>query len=116
MGDPLYSQYPGILDDFPQGTTVPVVFTFNDSAGDPIDVTGYTMSIVLSLKRGFSPIALTVNIVIGSAINGIMEGELSVANTTALDAGNYYYIIKYTKPDGKAYVIDMGKVTVITGV
>ncbi len=107
--------YPGILKDIPQGTTVPLEFTFTDDELTPIDITDYSLQILLAAQLGDEP-DLVINLPVGNAGTGVFVGEISDEQTAELLTGTYFYTIKYTKPDGRTYIIDMGKIKVLGGV
>lgn len=98
-----------------RGTTKTLTLTFKDSAGDAIDITGYT--IYMTAKEVYDTDATDANAVINEtasitdAVNGIATISLSVADTTKT-ARKYFYDIKY-KNSGASVVQVIGTGTLI---
>jgi len=109
----LHKSYPGILNDFPQGTTIPISFTFKDGNAAVIDITNYVVEVIFSINANGSPTLKTITIPITNGPLGLAAGEITDEETAAFAAGLLYYTARYTTPAGKKYIIDIGQISVI---
>lgn len=86
-----------------RGDTFPVQITINDSAGDPVDVTGATFTLTVNAEE--SPDTggseeFTLAGVITDAPGGVVEFRPTVANVDLV--GRYYFDVEMV--DVSAYV------------
>lgn len=108
--------FPGLVGDFPRGTTIPLTFTFKDPDGNPVDVTNCKVYFLLSLNEDGTPVAIESVMSAADPVNGVIYGEMSDSETLALTANKYYYSLKFIDAAGRAFVFDQGKVKVFEAV
>lgn len=78
-----------------------------DQNRDPIDITGWTFLLSASKKAGTTPPNIQVAGSIINAASGIVEFELSPAETALV--GTYYYDVEATTNKSKVHTIDSGQ-------
>lgn len=71
-----------------QGDTYTKVLTVTDDAGDPLNLTG--ASLTFALKAFMGSVVLTSNLALTTPASGIATLELSAAQTAALTAERVY--------------------------
>lgn len=81
--------------------------TVVDENRDPIDITGWTFLLSASKKAGTSPPNIQVAGSIINAKSGIVEFELTPAETALV--GTYYYDVEATTDKDKVHTIDSGQ-------
>lgn len=117
---------------FTRGDTIPFKFTFRNSDGSPIDVTGWKVLISFGLslscnEPGCSDPALVIEVEIPvvDAENGVFAGEVNQTQTQNIPCGLIYASAKYTTepigtpPDeepGNTHIIDMCQLEVYPNV
>lgn len=118
------AQYNIIID---QKATYSDTITYNDSNGDPVDLTGYEARLMLKESHDVADGDAVVDIdsdaggtgnTSGIALNS--SGEISIVisdtETTALVPGSYVWDLKLTEPSGRSTRLVEGKATVTPGV
>ena len=85
-------------------------FTLLDEAGDPLVITGWTLSFRLG-EPGSSTASVTKTLAVTNGAAGECECSFSAAETTALTAGVKKYSIRRTDSSTKT-VIQYGRVPV----
>jgi hypothetical protein len=85
--------------------------TVVDQNRDPIDITGWTFLLSASKKAGTTPPNIQVAGSIINAASGIVEFELSPAETAIV--GTYYYDVEATTNKSKIHTIDSGQLVVV---
>ncbi len=118
------SQYNIIID---QKATYADTIIYNDSNGDPVDLTGYEARVAIKASHDQADGDALVDIdsssggtgnTSGIALNS--SGEIAIVisdiETTALDPGSYVWDLKLTEPSGRSRRLVEGSVTVTPGV
>lgn len=80
------------------------------SSGTPINLSGYTFDADICYPLGGRITGFTPSIV--SAASGIVDLELTPAQTADFTEGNYTYDVNATSPDGDRYYWLKGAITV----
>ena len=112
-----FSQYPGLLENFPRGTTVPIKFEMKDPDGVIVDVTGGKVFLAFSTSYpGTATPTLEVEIDPGDPTLGEFEGEITGTQSLTLTAGSIYYEFKFIDVNDKPYVFDMQKIKILNEV
>ena len=115
------NNYPGVsFRCFTKGDTLAFKFTFKDQvSGDPIDVTGWTMTVAFSDKQYLKDCGqaqgatqIEVDIPINDAVNGIFQGEVATEKTELLKDGITYAVAYYEISGGERYILDMAMLEV----
>lgn len=79
-----------------QGTTFSVNIQVFDSAGDPLNISGYTANSQIRKSYNSSNAAATFSANVSNAINGIVTLSLTTEQTSALKYGRYLYDLNIT--------------------
>ena len=94
-----------------QGKHWSTIMSLRDSAGAPIDVTGYVFrGQVRPTPPG--PLAASFTFTIVDAPNGIVRVELSSADTAALTATRYLYDWEYADLVGEEHALVRGSISI----
>jgi hypothetical protein len=105
--------YNGVID---QGADWYINFTYEDSTGTPINLTGYTAALQLRSLPADSATALSLTTASGITITGatgLIAVHATAAETSAIDTGRYYYDLEVTAPStGVKIRIIQGQFTV----
>jgi hypothetical protein len=107
------------LRSFARGDDWTVQYTFKDTEGNPIDITGNTYWVTLkTAKDDADQGAAQVNITASGpdAINGIVIVAFDSSITTNLTPGTYYYDLQEVDLSGNVYTILLGKVRVVSDI
>ena len=107
---------PGVLNlTFPQGDTWALSLTWNDSAGAPINLTGYTAAMQLRLTYDAVTPVLSLTSTSGITLGG-SAGTVALLvdapTTAAIDAGIYVYDLDLRSGGGVVTRLVQGSVTV----
>ena len=99
-----------------QGADWYINFTYQNSSGTPINLTGYTAALQLRSEPSDATAALSLSspssgIVITGA-TGLVAVHASAAQTGALIAGTYYYDLELTSGTGIVTRLVQGQVVV----
>jgi hypothetical protein len=94
-----------------QGTTFSVQIQVFDSAGDPLDITGYTANSQIRKSYASSTAAETFAASVTNPSNGIIQLSLTAAQTANLRYGRYVYDVELVNFD-VVYRASEGIVTV----
>jgi len=99
-----------------QGATFSRLFRWKDSAGDPVDLTGYTARMQIRRKYSSTTVeysATTENgdIVLGDAL-GTIQLDISAANTALLTCSSGVYDLELIASDNVVTRFVQGTVTV----
>lgn len=82
---------------FTQGDDVSETFTFRDSDGAAIDITGYTFAAQMRTYPSSDTVAATFNVAIsGAGSGGTVTMTLARAVTAALTPGRYRWDLEWT--------------------
>lgn len=82
-----------------QGSDWYINFTYQDSNGNPINLTGYTAA--LQLRSNISDVNAALSLATGSGITitastGLIAVHATAAQTGAISSGYYYYDLEIT--------------------
>ena len=80
------------------------------SSGTPINISGYTFDADICYVNGVQMGTFSPTIV--SAVSGIVDLELTPAQTADFTEGTYKYDVSATSPDGERYYWLKGSLTV----
>lgn len=99
-----------------KGTSFQRSFNYKDSAGDPINLTGYT--ITFSIKSLDQNNTTILNLINGSGVtltgaSGLIELLITDAQTNLLEIGTYLYSLRITSPTGLISELTRGDFEVI---
>ena len=94
-----------------QGTSFSVIIGYDDLAGNPIDLTGYTARSQMR-KSYYSSNAISFSANVTSAINGEITLSLTAAESANVKAGRYLYDVEITSGNTVVRVVE-GIVTVM---
>ncbi len=101
--------------DFTRGDTIPFSFQFMEADQiTPIPVDGWIILISIDTALTCSTPLLEVTLTATDPAMGIISGEISNDESYTLLPNDYYISAKYVKPDGRAYMIDMGQIEVFS--
>ena len=89
------------LGEFYRGKTMEIVFTFSDSSGNPLDITGWTLTFVAGPSPADSA-SVTALLTITDGPNGVAILKRVPAASEQL--GNWQYQITGTDGSGDAHV------------
>lgn len=98
-----------------RGDTYKFTATFKDSAGDPIDITGYTVKFTARVNYpdksvvDDSDAAISTTALIPTGTDGVAEFEIIPTQTQELDIRDYFYDIQLKSPSGEVSTIGVGK-------
>jgi hypothetical protein len=98
-----------------QGTDFSITVDVTDSAGDILDLTGYTASAQIRKTYGSSNVSTTFSTSI-SELNGQVTLSLNDTQTTGLESGRYVYDLNITSGDGQTTRVIEGQAIVTPGV
>ena len=105
--------YNGVID---QGADWYINFTYEDSTGTPINLTGYTAALQLRSLPADSATALSLTSSSGitiTAATGLIAVHATAAQTGAIDTGRYYYDLEITLTSSSVVTrIIQGQITV----
>ena len=109
--------YSGVVfSDITRGETLPFTFQFmEEDQVTPIDVTGWKVYLAFSGTRDCSDaavLALEVEILPQTPLEGILSKNITDDETFALPTGKLFASARYIKPDGSTYIIDKAKLKV----
>jgi hypothetical protein len=99
---------------FTKGDTLPFKFVFFTDAAEVVDVTGWTVSIVMSTQqaadncRDDAAVVIDVDIPLTDLATATFEGDVTDSETQSLPAGLVYVMAKYTTLAGATHIMDMG--------
>lgn len=98
-----------------QGATWSVVVTYKDSAGTPINLTGYTAAMQVRQQYSSADADLTLTSPSGGIVitplTGVVTITMTAAQTAALEEGYYVYDVELTSGSYKDRLIQ-GQLTV----
>ena len=98
---------------FTKGDTLPFRFEFINDDGGITDITGWSVTIVISDIQAIDgkvegdQTRIEVDIPIDDIPTGVFLGDISDVETNSLNAGLNYAEIKFTKDTGEDHFIDM---------
>lgn len=99
-----------------QGATFRKLFIYQDSVGDPINLTGYTARMQLRVSYTSEVPVINLTTENGGIEITPLDGEILVNMTATQTAGiparEYYYDIEVESADGRVYRVIEGKATV----
>lgn len=101
--------------DIDAGATFVEEVTFLDSAGAPVNLTGYTAAMKIRPTAESDTVSLALTQASGLSLGGAAGTVLitiTAAQTTALASGNFVYDLKVTSAGGVATRLIEGNVTV----
>ncbi len=104
--------FPGLLSDFPRGTTVPLRFDIVDTEGTAIDVTGGKVYLRISKRQDGDTADLIVELNPTTPAEGLFTGRISDTETLSLEHGEYFYSLKFIDSSDDTYTFDMGQIDV----
>jgi hypothetical protein len=101
-----------------RGDTYKFTATFEQPAGTPIDITGYTAR--LTVRESYPTASVTDDTdasiaktgLIATGTDGKAQFEVVPADTYTLDIRNYFYDIELEETGGAKYTIGVGKFTI----
>ena len=99
-----------------QGATWSVTVLYKDSAGAPINLTGYTAAMQVRQNYSSAEADLTLtspaNGIVITALTGTVVITMSALQTGALDEGYYVYDVELTSSGGLVDRLIQGQLTV----
>jgi len=102
-----------------EGDTLEMVFTWKDSAGDVVPLTGYTAKMDIRSSVTDETALLSLNHMNGITLDDISP-NLSVLvtdqQTATLGKGKYVYDIELTEPSGKVNTLVSGTIVLVQSV
>ena len=98
-----------------QGTDFSITVDVTDSAGDVLDLTGYTSSAQIRKTYSSSSVSETFTTSISAAV-GQVTLSLNDTQTTALESGRYVYDLNVTSDGGITTRVVEGQAIVTPGV
>lgn len=101
---------------FTQGDDVSETFTFKDSTGAAINVTGYTFAAMMRKTPADTTIVATFSFAITSGSGGTVNMTLAKTVTAGLTPGVYVYDLQWTDLSGNVRTMLAGQVTVLAEV
>jgi hypothetical protein len=113
MSEESRRDWPKILKDFPRASTVNLGITIKDGT-TPRDVTGYKGYVAYSRDPDGVPEHEVELVPTATPADGQLLGTLTDSDSLSeFEVATYYYSIKYVKPAGDAYTIDMAEIDVL---
>lgn len=103
------------LPSIVEGDDESIPVTFSDENGDPIDITGWTVSLTIRGATDSSPVIERDITTHDDATNGQTSFSLSASDTAGL-AGTKRYDIQVVKSDGTTKTIVLGTISFVDGV
>jgi len=107
------------MNDIYRGDNKSYTLAFTDSAGDPIDITGWKIYFTMKRNPNHSddqaPIKVDV-IVHDDPANGLTSFNLTNAQTYLLMPGTYYYDIQVKKAENDILTIVSGEIIVLADI
>ena len=94
-----------------EGETRPVQITIQDEAGDPVDVTGWTIQWTLNTSTPVTKSTTAGTLVINDGPNGVIAFTLQPADTAGVGTVTKRHECKARGPAGQ-YVVTVGTATV----
>lgn len=107
--------FPIYTFSFNQGATFQKLFVYQDSALNPIDLTGYTAR--MQLRTSITTTAPTINLTTENGgieitpLTGEILVKMTAAQATAIPARDYVYDLEVESQDGRVYRVIEGKAT-----
>lgn len=98
-----------------QGTDFSITVDVTDSAGDVLDLTGYTSSAQIRKTYSSSSVSETFTTSISAAV-GQVTLSLNDTQTTGLESGRYVYDLNVTSSGGQTTRVVEGQAIVTPGV
>lgn len=95
-----------------QGSTFSVTIGYNDSSGNPVDLTNYTPRSQMR-KSYYSANAITFTANVSNAIDGEITLSLSSEQTANINAGRYLYDLEIVRNGNVVTRVVEGIVTVL---
>lgn len=95
-----------------QGTTFSVTIGYNDSSGNPVDLTSYTTRSQMR-KSYYSTNSITLNAVVSNALDGEITLALPSEQTANIKAGRYLYDVEIVQSGNVVTRVVEGIVTVM---
>ena len=104
-----------------KGTSPPIVITYKDSLGNPIDLTGYTAKMQVRPVAGSSTVILDLTslsvpgpatLILGGTA-GTVSFAISPATTRAITAMTGVYDLELTPPSGLTFRLLQGAISFI---
>lgn len=92
------------------GDTLPVTITWTNPDNTPIDLTGCTLEFSLRGRNITRQYLTPPEVVLTNAAAGVIDAELTPADTRDLGAGAFQYEITVTFPSGRRTTILDGQV------
>lgn len=102
-----------------KNATLELTVTYNDSNGDPVDLSSTTAKLQIRNTKGGDKLYYTATDADDITITGptgIIQLTIPLATTSTFGFSNGVYDLVVTTPDTTATVILEGKVTVVDGV
>jgi len=100
-----------------KGASYDQVFVWKDSNSDPVDLTGYSASMVIRRDTTNNPILTTLSTESGQITLGGTAGtitvEMSASATDDLPAGRHSYVLELTSESGYVTRLLKGRVVVV---
>ena len=104
------------MPDLTEGDDHPFPLMFSDGNGDPIDISGWTVSFTVAERgRSGSPLIQKDIDNHDDPTNGETSFELTASETSGL-TGTKRYDIQVTKDDGTIKTIAIGRISFVDGV
>lgn len=97
------------------GATFSTEITVNDANGFPLNLSDYSARSQMR-KSYYSTISYPFDVTIVDANNGIIQMDMSAANTSNIRAGRYVYDVEIESPSGVISRIFEGIVTILPNV
>lgn len=98
-----------------QGSDWFITFTYKDSTGTPINLTGFTANLQLRTSYDAPTAALSLTSIAGitiTALSGQIAVHATATQTGAITAGDYVYDLEITSSTGIITRIIQGRATV----
>ena len=103
-----------------KGASYDQVFVWKDSNSDPVDLTGYSASMVIRRGATGNPVLATLSTDSGQITLGDSAGtitvEMSPVATDALPAGQHSYVLELTSASGYVTRLLKGIIVVVSEV
>lgn len=103
------------LPELVEGDDVPFPVTFARPAGNPIDITDWTVSVTVKSHNSETPV-IQKDITDHGSTTGETSFEFNSDETAGLGGDTYRYDIQATKPGGEVRTIVIGRVPFVDGV